>query len=339
MKSYAHARAQRAWISGLVLALVLVLGASARAQDAAPEAGSALRSALQAYEAGDLSAAQRGFAQAHREQPTARTLRGLGVVAYRQGRWLDAYAHLTLSLVSTAKPLTEELRARVLTLVDELGAKLTRVHFQLSPSDATLRVDGSPPSYDASGAVLILPGTHRVTLEAPNHVASVWVLEAEVGSEQLRSWQLALEGAAPPASALASTPMSATAPPPSDAPARLPEAASRPATLRRWGYGSLAVGLAGLAVMSASLGLGLDRLDEIEGFCRAQPGRQCTQAMADDAFRDARLDLLSLLTISGAVLTGVGAVAGTSLFLTARRAELARSPRAAGVFAGVRGAF
>jgi tetratricopeptide (TPR) repeat protein len=131
--------------------LLNMLASAAMAQTAgvSAEPSEALRLAIAAYDAGDWPEAQRRFEAAHNEAPTARTLRGLGVVAYRQGRKVDAYAYLTRSLVSNAKPLTEELRASVLTLLNELASKLTRVHFQLHPPGAELRIDGAVPTYDA----------------------------------------------------------------------------------------------------------------------------------------------------------------------------------------------
>jgi hypothetical protein len=43
-----------------------------------------LRAALAAYERGDLELARTLFEAVHAEHPSARTLRGLGIVAYRQ---------------------------------------------------------------------------------------------------------------------------------------------------------------------------------------------------------------------------------------------------------------
>jgi hypothetical protein len=327
-----------------VLSLVFllhVLASSALAQTPrqSAEPSEALRLAIAAYDAGDWSEAQRRFEAAHNEAPTARTLRGLGVVAYRQGRQVDAYAYLTRSLVSNAKPLTEELRASVLTLLNELAAGLTRVHFQLYPPGAELRIDGAVPTYDASGAALVTPGTHRASLAAPGYVSSEWLLEAQAGLEQLRSWQLALAATPQPASG----PVAPTRAPASRGASGVntratEDGAQRAMRLRRWGYGTLAGTAAALVTVAVAVGLGVDRVQEIESRCKKRPEGGCTRSEADREAREKNLPLLSGLAISGGALAGVGAVATTWLFVAAHRADAA-SPAPAGITLSVRSTF
>jgi tetratricopeptide (TPR) repeat protein len=68
-----------------------------------------LREALVAYAADDLAKARALFEEVHRLRPSARTLRALGVLAYRESRFAEAVTLLEESLSSRVKPLTEEL--------------------------------------------------------------------------------------------------------------------------------------------------------------------------------------------------------------------------------------
>lgn len=313
------------------------LGAASRVRAEGPaDASVALRGALSAYERGDMAEARRWFEQAHAAEPTARTLRGLGVVAYRQERTLEAYAYLTQSLVASVKPLTAELRAGVQQLVNELGAQLVRVHLQRQPEQALLEIDGAEPLYDASGAALLLPGVHRARLRCDGYVESSWQFEAQAGSEQLRSWQLSPEAApaaivAAPVQAQPRVAISAAKANESSPKTPVTTTASRGLTLRRAGYGTAALMAAAVVLTAVSVGLGVQRVRAIEDACRRSSEHECSKASADALSRDAKLPLLSGLSIGGAVLSGVGGVATTWLFVAARRGQ-----EGAGASLGVR---
>lgn len=78
-----------------------------------------LRKAIEAYDAGDLLTARALFEAVHRDAPTARTLRSLGLLAFREERFADAVALLEASLASTVKPLTEAQREAARSLLTE----------------------------------------------------------------------------------------------------------------------------------------------------------------------------------------------------------------------------
>ncbi|HEX6241893.1 MAG TPA: hypothetical protein VFZ61_13385, partial [Polyangiales bacterium] len=73
----------------LALSLTLFLTARARAQEPAVEGDydAALTRALEAHAAGDYARAEQAMQLAHSLSPNARTLRGLGVILYAQGRY------------------------------------------------------------------------------------------------------------------------------------------------------------------------------------------------------------------------------------------------------------
>jgi len=78
-----------------------------------------LERAVSAYARGNLEEAGQLFQQLHAEAPTARTLRSLGLVAFREQRFEDAVALLEASLASQVKPLTPAQRQGAVTVLDE----------------------------------------------------------------------------------------------------------------------------------------------------------------------------------------------------------------------------
>lgn len=115
-------------VVGLIALLCLPVPSWAQAAPAL-EAGDAelaerLRQGVEAYDRGDLTAARVAFEQVHARAPTARTLRSLGLVAFREQRYEDAVAMLEASLASQVKPLTETQRQAATVALQEARAKL-----------------------------------------------------------------------------------------------------------------------------------------------------------------------------------------------------------------------
>src|SRR6187402_1312763 len=92
----------------LLLLLVCCVSREALAQADAPpsapsaEYESALGQALDAHARGDSDTARVFMERAHRLQPSARTLRGLGTIALAQGRFAEAIQYLEQALASDA---------------------------------------------------------------------------------------------------------------------------------------------------------------------------------------------------------------------------------------------
>src|SRR5687768_4923451 len=66
----------------------------------------ALSEALASHARGDYAQARIFMERAHQLEPSARTLRGLGIVAFAQGRHLEAIRQLDQSLLASEKPLS-----------------------------------------------------------------------------------------------------------------------------------------------------------------------------------------------------------------------------------------
>jgi hypothetical protein len=87
----------------------------------------ALRQGIDAYDRGDLAEARRAFELVHARAPTARTLRSLGLVAFREQRHEEAVALLEASLASRVKPLTASQREGAEAVLREARAKTAKV--------------------------------------------------------------------------------------------------------------------------------------------------------------------------------------------------------------------
>jgi tetratricopeptide (TPR) repeat protein len=83
-----------------------------------------LEQAVLSYERGDFEQARALFETVHARGPTARTLRSLALVAYRQGRLGDAVPLFEQSLASTEKPLTAAMRTDLEGLLRDARAEL-----------------------------------------------------------------------------------------------------------------------------------------------------------------------------------------------------------------------
>jgi tetratricopeptide (TPR) repeat protein len=133
-------------------------GAGAEAAPAAADAGDpgdpseALRQAVAAYEQGDLANARRLFETVHRAAPTARTLRSLGLVAFRQQRYADAIDLLQASLASQQRPLTDAQREGASTVLAEARAHVARAE-QAPPPEVPL----SPPQSNVETELAPVP--------------------------------------------------------------------------------------------------------------------------------------------------------------------------------------
>src|SRR5262245_28844317 len=89
--------------------------------------------ALTAYDAGRWDEARGLFERAHAIDPTARTLRTIGMAAFNQGDLIAALQNLEGALVDPRKPLTDDQRAHVLGLIDRANRQVGRYRLRLQP--------------------------------------------------------------------------------------------------------------------------------------------------------------------------------------------------------------
>lgn len=144
------------------------------------------------------SEARAFFDRAHRLRPTARTLRGLGMVAYEMHHYVEAEARLLASLRAEDNPLTEEQRQSTHALLDRVQTLIGRFSVRVQPPDAQLFVDGRPIR-PQDGELKLTVGLHNLLVQRPGYADLVRKLDVR-GGEHTRL-------------PLALTPLATSAPP------------------------------------------------------------------------------------------------------------------------------
>ena len=200
---------RRARIAAAILGLTwLCARAEPAAAQADPAADRLLDDGVAAYHAQDYPRARALFAQAHAEEPTARTLRVLGFCDIELGQYLRAAEELEAALAETHKPLTDPQRAEVTEMLAKARSFLGRLVLDLQPADAVLELDGAPVS---GTSFWLEPGQHALRVSAPDYRASTLRFGVSAGRESFHAVSLALW---PPAAAepIASAPAAVPAP-------------------------------------------------------------------------------------------------------------------------------
>jgi hypothetical protein len=276
------------------------------AQAAAPEAPSEyddlVLHALAAYDAGHWDEARRLFERAHGIEPTARTLRTIGMAAFNQGDFVAALQNLEAALLDPRKPLTDDQREHVRGLIDRANREVGRFRLHLSPSSATLSVDAKSPTLVGKDELVLLPGRHELRLSAEGHVPVVRTLDVQ--AQDRAPLELSLEPGAGAAQASSATSPSALSAIPSErpeAPAAAPGKGSGKTVL---GIAVLSAGAAGLIVSGVTFGLALHDKSALDARC---PDRRCPYSEHALLDRYDNMRLVSGLTLAVGL---VGAAAG-----------------------------
>jgi tetratricopeptide (TPR) repeat protein len=317
---------------------IWLASAPTRAQEGAPPAPSGetpndaderLRAALAAYELGDLAQARIRLEEVHALNPSARTLRGLGVVALRQGRHVEAVVLLERALSHPVKPLSPELAAGVRDLLGQALRQVARLDVSFEPADAELQVNAAPPTRDAAGSVLLAPGSYQLRISAPGFDPVQLVVLAQAGSRQRLHVPLpARAGAAAPSQALSAAKSAQTT---------SPRRASRRSALRGWGYGLLAGALAAGGTAAITTAIASVRINDIEERCRKRQG--CDAAMLRSEEKSAGLSQLGRVVNTTLPLAGALGVSGGVCFGLSFRADRGAQVQAAAVTFNYRGMF
>jgi hypothetical protein len=311
----AHARARARLVTSIVFVCALAcLHAVARAQ--APEAEpqgvenaeykELIEQALGEFRHKNWPEARVLFRRAHEISPSARTLRGMGIVSYEMRDYVQAVRDLSAALADTRQPLTEQQRGECQNLLARSRTFVGVFEVRVTPADAELRLDGAPLSRETDGSVLVPFGEHVLTGSAQGHVgasARVRVRGGERGEVELR---LVPEAAEPAVAG----PMPGEAPPPAEEPVRPAEPAEgfRGGGLR-YTWVALAVGaLFGGGAVGAYYA-GDKELDDLDADCerKAREGKPCTRGEVDtdSITRYQRLTNAALAVSAAAVVAAV----------------------------------
>lgn len=294
----------------------------------------ALEAALAAHARGDLTTARTSMERAHALSPSARTLRGLAIIAHAQGRHVEAVLGCDAALASEVQALTPRLRDSVEELRARSLRELAWLRLSITPADAAVTIDGQPPSRRADGTLLLAPGTHLLQVSAPGFIAFERVLDAKVGeSEGVEVSLAAVPDAAPQLAPVESTAELPKAVIPAE-PLQMPLAPPRDRgwTPRRR---NLTLTLGGLGTLGggALLIVAARKFADVDHACGQQPAGACTHAEAARRLDDAHVR--PYLRASAGLLAVGGATLITALTLelwswrAAERATVALTPNGA----------
>ncbi len=226
-------------VSGwLTLALPHVASVRAQDVDEPDQSGDRKRlieAAVAAYDAQNYQRSRELFLEAHRLQPSARALRAVGMCSYNLRDPVDAVLQLQAALEETRMALTEPQRTSTLELLQRAGQKVAWLELSLAPTAAMVTVDGERPRTTTRGALLLLPGTHRVLGLSPGYITQERVVDVIAGEHAALRFDLQRAVVLEPTEPVA----------PSSAPHRSGRAAT---TARRFVLGTGAVGMVLFAV-------------------------------------------------------------------------------------------
>ncbi len=127
-----------------------------------------LSQALAEFELGNWTEARALFERAHELEPSARTLRAIGLCAFEEKRYVSSVLYLESAMEDPRAPLDEEQRRQLSDVLHRARAFVAQYTLVLIPEDAVLRVDGSPPVL-VNGKLMLDPGEHELTLSADGY--------------------------------------------------------------------------------------------------------------------------------------------------------------------------
>lgn len=186
--------------------------ANASGEDA--EYRSVVEEALQEYNRGNWEEAAALFERAHRLNPSARTLRGMGLTAYEARRYVDAIRYLADALIETRRPLTQAQREEVGSTLERARRFVAHLRLKVGPAEAKVTINGRPAEPDTRGDVTTDPGLLDVEITADGYESALRRVRLTAGGQEELSVQLSrTRPEAPPAAQVSSAVPETTAAP------------------------------------------------------------------------------------------------------------------------------
>ena len=292
------------WCAAALVLLLLMMSSTARVhaqgRDSA-EYQAAIAEAVSEFQAGNWEEAQALFREAHRLSPNARTLRGLGIVAFELRRYVDAIGFLRQALEDSRKPLSAEQRKATTEQIVRAERFIARFELELSPEGTRLAVDGVAREL-REGQLWLDPGEREITASAEGYRSESRRIVVEGGTRGRLSFQLRASG-----EAVADAPLSTPVP---------DRATPEPAVAGDGGgipTGAVIVGSVGLAMLAGSAVTGflaLGAKGELEDACG-------TRKSACDEKNESTADEAATLALTTDVLWIGGAAVVTSALVWA----------------------
>lgn len=179
--------------------------------------------AISEYAAGRFEEARALFTRAHAISPNARTLRGLGMVAFELRSYAECVQQLEQALASKVKPLNGPLRGQTEGLLARARGFVGRFTLLLQPADTRLVVDGNAVQLLAGRTLDLDVGDHLLELSAPGYDAQRRTLRVTGGETRTLEFDLT-DGSQLAPAAVASAGVGASDGAPHSAPAGATEA-------------------------------------------------------------------------------------------------------------------
>lgn len=244
----------------------------------------AVDAALEEYRLQHFDEARSLFERAHAVDPSARTLRGLGMVEFELRHYVRAAELLEQALASDKKPLTAEQRRAVEELLARTRQFISNYAVEVTPPSEALQVqlDGKPVELGAENKLALEAGEHTLRISAPDAMPRELKLDVKGGEQQTLHIELELKTTAEPQ------------------PARPPARATEPDRPERNVLG-IVLTSAGGAVAAAGGALGaiaLMKANDLE--TRDDPGAGHARSLAIGA--DVMLGVGLASAVTGAVL-------------------------------------
>jgi hypothetical protein len=274
--------------------------------------GPTVERALQAYDAERWDDARLLFEQAHALEPTARTLRAIGMVAFNQADHVSALLSLEASLVDTRKPLSPEQRAHAEQLIGTAEQRIGLFRLRLAPANAVLSVDGKPPRRRLDGRLVLAPGHHQLTANAAGHRMLTRGFEVTPGD------RAAIELELEPDPVVMASPTDIPAKPPPHHPAPLAPAVSASggkSSRSTWAIIVLSTSAAALVTAGVTGALAFDAKAGLSDACSEY---RCPRSQQDEIERYDTLRTVTTVTLASALAFGA---IGTFLLLGSADAE------------------
>lgn len=128
------------------------------------------------------------FARAHKLSPNARTLRGLGSVAFELRRYSESVSYLEQALASGQKPLDLKMRAETERLLERARGYIAELTLDVAPANAEVILDRVQMTLVAGQPLQLEIGEHELDVSAagfaPEH-RSYTVIGGEVWSTRI----------------------------------------------------------------------------------------------------------------------------------------------------------
>lgn len=131
------------------------------------------------------------FERAHAMYPNARTLRGLGIVAFSARDYLDAIGYLTAAIEHPVRPMTDKQRKGVEDMLGRSRAFIGYLKIDTNPTEADFLIDGETVSPEQeSGKLPLNPGEHQLVVRADGRREATRTFKVEGGKTVTLTIQL-----------------------------------------------------------------------------------------------------------------------------------------------------